>query len=58
MGHYYIMLYYMRTNQYSRSFIPNNVELWNSLHNMIFYVSENLNSFKSQDNTILLSRLP
>ena len=25
-----------RTNQYSRSFIPNNVELWNSLDNMFF----------------------
>ena len=43
-----------RTNQYSRSFIPNNVELWN----MIFDVSDNLNSFKSRVNTFLLSRLP
>ena len=33
-----------RTNQYSRSFMPNNVELWNSLDNMIFDVSDNLNS--------------
>ena len=47
-----------RTNQYSRFFIPSNVELWNSLDNMILYVSENLNSFKSRVNTFLLSRLP
>ena len=27
-----------RTNRYSRSFIPNNVELWNSLDNMIYLI--------------------